>query len=112
MIVVAVKEGAGLLAVHRIIGGVKVQYQLIRRLWVRLIETLHQKGADLLEHRGVDPIFEPAQRRRTGQLLIPIDSGLDGWIVSQGVMIDKVFIAQRQSVNSLAHHIHHFVANL
>ena len=46
-VIIAVKEAAFLMAVQRIIGGVEVENDLLRRLLVRLQEQIDKQGFDL-----------------------------------------------------------------
>jgi len=57
MIVIAMKESLLLIAMYRIIGGVKVQNQLIRRCRIRSDECLDEYLGNSGQRLAVDAVF-------------------------------------------------------
>ena len=87
------KKTAHLIAVDRIVGTVKIQYQLFGWLFVRLDEYFQQALADLPTHFLGRAIFKSAQRRIAGQGSIPTYGCLQYGVLAQIDMIVEVIIA-------------------
>ena len=68
-VIIAVKEAAFLMAVQRIIGGVEVENDLLRRLLVRLQEEIDKQGFDL----GAVPANPVVARQLRSAQLQPVE---------------------------------------
>ena len=115
-VVVAVKEAPLLVPVQGIVGGVEVENDPLRRRLVRFQEQIDKQPLDLGPVPG-DPVIagqlrpaplHPVERRFAGQrrTILAARRQLAGQhrhcrVVAQLVMIDQVFIAQRQRKNPL-----------
>ena len=67
VIVVAVEEAPLLMAVHRIVGGVDVEHDLLGRRLEGGDVGLHQNLVDAPGPGPLGPVLEATQGRRTGQ---------------------------------------------
>ena len=85
VIVVAVEEAPLLMAVHRIVGGVDIEHDLLRR---------RREGGDVgLDQNPVDgpgpgplgPVLEATQSRRAGQHPVALGRRLQGQVMAQAV---------------------------
>ena len=99
-----------LLAVHRIVGGVEVQYQFLRHHLQASDELLQQYLVEPPRRRPVGPLLEPAQRRGTGQRPITLHHRLQPDLPAQRVVIVQILIPQRHRVDTLAHQRAHIVS--
>ena len=116
-IVIAVKEPPFLMPVQRVVGGVEVENDLLWRMLVRLEEQIDKQRFDLGLFPG-DPVIarqlrpaqlQPVERRFAGQrcaILAPRRQ-LAGQhrhcqVVAQLIVIDQIFITQRQRKNPLS----------
>jgi hypothetical protein len=114
-----VKEPPLLVPVQRIIGGVEIEDDLLWRALVRFYKQIDKQGLDLGPIPS-DPVIarqlrpaqlKPVERRFAGQrraILTPRRQ-LAGQhrhrrVVAQLVVIDEVFVAQRQRKNPLPDH--------
>ena len=118
-VIVAVEEAALLVAVQRIIGGVEIEDDPLGRRLVRLEEQRDEQGLDgspimpdLMITRGAGwRMLEPVQRAFAGQRgagLAPggelAGKGRQDRIVPQLIVIDQVFVAERDAEHPLRHH--------
>jgi hypothetical protein len=101
VVVVPVEEAPFLAAIYRHVGGVEIENELLG--W-------HAEGRDKLldqnaveSHRGgaIGPMLEAAQGRRTRQRRDAIDRRLQRQVVAQFAMIVKIFVPERQAVQTL-----------
>src|SRR4030042_975358 len=94
MIVIAVKETLHLIAMHRIVGRVKVQNQLFRRCNMRTDECLDKHLGNSGQCLAVNAVFQTAQGRRRGQRQVPFDAAfreyLEQRVFSKALMVVKV----------------------
>ena len=118
-VIVAVEEAALLVAVQRIVGGVEIEDDPLGRRLVRLEEQRDEQALDgspimpdLVITRGSGwRMFEPVQRAFAGQRgasLAPggelAGKGRQDRIVPQLIVIDQVFVAERDAEQPLRHH--------
>ena len=124
-VVIAVKEPALLLAVHRIIGGVEIESDLARRAFMRLQEQIDHQPldgdrivTDLVIARRLQPAqLQPVQCRLAGDRGAVVAASrfeLAGQhrhhrIVAQFVMIVEVLIAERDPEHPLPDQRHHLM---
>jgi hypothetical protein len=110
------KKAAFLVPVQRVVGGIQIENDLLGRVLVRLQEQIDKQPLDLGPVPG-DPVIarqlrpaqlEPVERRFAGQgrtTLAPrrqlASQHRQCRIVAQLVVIDQVFVAQRQRKDSL-----------
>ena len=111
-VIVPVEETSGLMTVHRGIGRVEVEHQLLGWARERGDELLHQLLMNRNRPLPLGPALESTQRRGARQGLVATTRGLNHRIAPQGVVIVQVFIAQREPVHPLVQHRHHLVTNL
>jgi hypothetical protein len=96
-----VKEPAFLFTVRRVIGGIKIQYQLLRWPLIRVDKLIDQ---DLMQTSGDVPIgavLKTAQGRRAGQKPITFHRRLQRHIPRQRLMIVQIFITQSNCIQPL-----------
>ncbi len=123
-VVVAVEEPSFLLAVHRIVGRIEVEDDLVRRLIVRLQEQLHEQlldrdriVADLVIARRLQPAqLEPVQRRFAGNRRTVFAPRLElacqhghHRIVAQLVVVVDILIAECDAEHPLADQRRHLM---
>jgi hypothetical protein len=102
VVVIAVEEAPLLFAVHRIVGGIEVQDQLLGWPAERGDEPVDQHGVQLPGRLPVGTVLPPAQGRGTGQIRVAAHGRLDRQVAAQAGMIVEVLIAQGQGVDPLA----------
>ena len=95
------EKTAHLVAMYRIVGTVKIQYQLFGWFFVRLDEYLQKAPADLPTHFLGRAIFKSAQRRIAGQGSIPAYGCLQHGVLAQIDMIVEVIVALGKTVYPL-----------
>jgi hypothetical protein len=119
-----VKEPPFLMPVQRVIGGIEIEDDLLRRVLVRLHEQIDKQRLDPGAVPG-DPMIarqlrpaplEPVERRFAGQrcTILAACRQLAGQhrhcrVVTQLVVIDQIFVAQRYPEHALPHQCYHFV---
>ena len=107
-VIVAVEKAVDLVAVNPVVGGVEVEDQFLRRLFVRGDEDFDENFGDVGQRPPGDAVLQPAQRRRRSQRLIRIDAAfgdqLHQRIVAQGLMVVAILVAQRDGEDPLAEH--------
>lgn len=112
VVIIAVEEPSFLGPVHRVIGGVKVEHDLLR--WA--VEGGDEGLQKDLMHRprpaAVGGVLEPAQSRRAGQRPIALGRRLHGEVVAQGGVVIDVLIAKGDRHHPLAQHVDEAVAHL
>ena len=101
MIVITVKESSFLIAVHLIVGGVKIQDQLLRRLFERSDKVVHYHFVNPERRLPIRPVLKPAERRTAGQVLISVNRRLNRYVSPQRLVIVEVFITAPDRVNTL-----------
>ena len=125
-VVVAVEEAAFLTAVQRVVGGVQVEDQPLRRLPVGVEEEIDEEPLDRLRLMtdaavamgACGRVLQPVQRRLAGKRRTARAPGLQtpqhhtqNRIVAQRVVVDQVLVAQRDPEHPLAHQgcdvVHH-----
>ncbi len=91
---------------HAIIGRIKVEDQLGRRLRKRRDKRLpqHPVHGHRTGPRGAG--LEPAERRTGAQRRVPLQRALPHDIPPQRIMIVEILVAQRQSIDALPHQRH------
>ena len=114
--VIAVEEPPFLFPVHRVVGGVEIEDDLLWRSLVRLQEQRHQQPRDsrrvvgdlVIARRLVPAQFEPIERRLAGhrRAVLARCRQLPGQhrhdrIVAQLVMVVEVLVAERDPVDPL-----------
>ncbi len=104
VVVIAVEEPAFLLAMHRIVGGIEVEDQLLGRHLERCDEGLHQGLVDAPRPGPVGGVLETAQRRRAGQHPVTLRRRLQSEIMAKIRMVVDILVTQRQPEYSLAQH--------
>jgi hypothetical protein len=101
------KETSLRLAMHPVIGRIKIQRPLRGRLRKRSDELLD----DHLMHRPgplpVGAVRQPAERRTASQRTVALDGRLPRQIVTQRVVIIEILIALGQPLDALAHPSQH-----
>ena len=123
-VVVAVEEPSLLPAVHRIIGGVEIEHQLLGRLRVRVEEEVHEQRLDRRAVVG-DPavavgfrgtVLEPVERALAGERraaavprLEPAEHHPEHRVVAQPVVVDQVLVAERDAEHPLPDPRRHLV---
>ena len=98
------EETALLHAVHRIVGGVEVQYQTAGRTRKRCDELLQQRLVQANRLGPAHPILQSAQGGSAGQRFIGIHRRLQRRVRPQFVVVVQVFVSQRQGIHPLPHH--------
>lgn len=120
VVVIAVEKAAFLAAMQRCVGGVQIDNDLRGRGGVRFQKQVYQQRvdrfavvADLLIALGRCGIprraLQPAQRALADQCRFRFALARQHAyqrIVSQLIVIVEVFVAQRQTVNTLRQHLH------
>jgi hypothetical protein len=132
--VVTVKEPAFLVPVQRIVRRIQIQPDFFRRLLVRFQKQIHQQPIKRIRIRR-NPLvailgsrircakLQPIERARTRQRKAPVPSLLPSLarqislacqqrqhaVRAQGIVIVQIFIAQRQTINTLRHQLMHAV---
>jgi hypothetical protein len=119
-----VKEPPFLMPVQGIVGGIEIENDLLRRMLVRLHEQIDKQrldpGAvpsDPVIARQLRPAqLEPVEGALAGQRRTILAAGRQlagqhrhGRVVTPLVVIDQIFIAQRQREDPLPDQRHHFV---
>ena len=112
VVVVAVEEASLLMAVHRIVGGVDVEHDLLGRRREGGDIGLDQNPVDAPGPGPLGPVLEAAQGRRAGQHPVALGRRLHGQVMAQGVMVVEVLVAQRDPEHPLAQHVHKPVPHL
>ncbi len=82
MPVKTVEEATVLFAVHRIVGGIKVQNEFLRRPFERSNELLEKRFVQLPGCVTIRPVLETTQGRGTGQTLIPFHRRLQCYVLT------------------------------
>ena len=100
------------MTVHRIVGRVEVQHQLLGHARERGNELFDQLLMNRNRPLVLGAPLEPTQRRGTRQAAVVTAGGLNDRVLTKGVMVVQIFVSQRDRVDPLAHHRHHLVANL
>jgi hypothetical protein len=115
-VVIAVEEASLLMPVQRVVGGVEIEDDLLRRSLVRLQEQCHGQRLDrrrvvsdlVISRRFVSAQFQPVQRRLAGhRCTVPAPGRKFARqhrhqrIVSQLVVVVEVFIAKRDAKDPL-----------
>ena len=108
-VVVAVEELALLLAVQRVVGGVKVEHQLFGGALEAGDELLDQHLVQTPGGGFIGPFLQPAQRGGAGHLPVYTDCRLHGHVAAQCAVVVQVFPAECQAVHALAQHVGHAV---
>ena len=116
-VVIAVEEAALLMAVQRVVGGVEIEDDLLRRAAMRLDEQVDQQPLDhrrivadlVIAGRQRPAELQPVQRRlaRHRRAILAPRFQLAGEdrhhrVMAQLIVIDEVLIAERQSEHPLA----------
>jgi hypothetical protein len=119
-----VKEPPFLMPVQRIVGGVEIKDDLLWRVLMRLHKQIDKQRLDLGPIPGDAVIarqlrstpLQPVERRFAGQRRAILAAGRQlagqhrhGRVVTQLVVIDQVFVTQRQREDPLPDQCHHFV---
>ena len=123
-VVVAVEEPSLLVAVQRVVGGVEVEHDLLRRAIVGVEEEVHEQCLDRRAVMG-DPavavggrraVLEPVQRALAGERraaavprLEPAERHPEHRIVAQPVVVDQVLVAERDAEHPLPDQCRHLV---
>ena len=123
-VVVAVEEPSLLVAVQRVVGGVEIEHDLLRRLRVRVEEEVHEQRLDRRAVVG-DPavavgfrraMLQPVQRalaseRRAAPVprLEPTKHHPEHRVVTQPVVVDQVLVAERDAEHPLPDQRRHLV---
>lgn len=102
VVVIAVEKPALLVAVHRVVGGVEVEDQLLGRCSMGRDKPLQKNLVYRPRPIPRRRVLEPAQRRRTGQGPVPPSRRLKRNVMAQGPMVVDILETQRQTVNPLA----------
>lgn len=95
------KEAAFLVTVYPVIGGIKIQDQLLRCFFKRSDELLDYHFMHPNSGFPVCPVLPPTQGRTAGQFLGAPQRRLDGQIKTQALVVVEVFITQCQCIDSL-----------
>ena len=118
-VVVAVEEAAFLVAVQRVVGGIEVENDLLGRRLVRFEEEVDEQAfdrravvPDLVVARGLGRrVLEPVQGALAGErraILAPrgelAGERSQHRVVAQVIMVDQVFVAERDAEHPLRHH--------
>ena len=116
-VVVAVEEASLLMPVQRVVGGVEIEDDLLRRPLVHLQEQRHRQRLDrrsvigdlVIARRFALAQFQPVQRRLAGHRRTGLAPGRKlarqhrhQRVVPQLVVIVEVFVAERNAKNPLA----------
>ena len=123
-VAVAVEEPPLLVAVDRVVCGVEVEHDLLRRALVGVEEQLHEQCLDRRAIMG-DPavaagcrraVLEPVQRALAGERraapvprLEPAERHPEHRIVAQPVVVDQVLVAERDPEHPLPDQRRHLV---
>ena len=94
----AVKETTVLFPMHRIVRGIKIQYQLLRRSLERGNKLIEQHLVETNRRVAIGAVLETAQGRGTGQTPIALHRRLQRYVLTQHLIIIEVFIAQRNRI--------------
>ena len=115
-VVVAVEEPPLLVAVDRVVCGVEVEHDLLRRALVGVEEQLHEQRLDrravvgdpAIAVGGRNAVLEPVQRALAGKRrapavprLKPVEHHPEHRVVTQPVVVDQVLVAERDPEHPL-----------
>jgi len=96
------------MAVNGVVGGVKVEDQMVRSFEMGSDELLDQRNGHAYQGGSVDPVFEPAERRRRSELRGVVrnfaDSELEGRISPQSLMVVEILVSGGDSDDALGEH--------
>ena len=108
-VVVAVKEAPLLLAVQRVVGGIKVEHEFLGRSLEAGDELIHQNLVQAPGGGRVSPFLQTAQGGGAGDFAINTDCRLHGHIQPQCAVVVQVLPPQCQTVDALAQQVGHAV---
>ena len=123
-VVIAVEEAALLASVQRVVGGVEIEHQPLRRALVGVEKQVHEQRLDHagvmadapIAMRSLGRVLQTVQRRLARQRrtipatrLQTAQNRAQNRIVAQLVLVQKVFVAQRNPEHALAHQRLHIV---
>jgi hypothetical protein len=125
VVVIAVEEATFLMPVQRVVGGVEVQHDLLRRSRMRVQKQRHQQP---LDRRAIVADAVVAAGLRAGRVLQAVQRGLarqrraapppggelggagrQHRVVPQPVVIHHILVAERNAEHPLHHHARHRV---
>ena len=86
---------------YRIIRGIEVEDQFLRRTLKRGSELLHQHLMHLPRRFPIRPVLPSAQGRTTRQHPVTLHRRLYRQIETQPLMVIQIFIPQGQSIQAL-----------
>ena len=105
MVIVAVKEASFLIAVHHVIGRIKIEDDLLWRYCVRRDELVDEQGIHVHRNLSLCAVFETAQRRGAGQRLIAADCRLQGDVMPELSMVVEILFASANGIDPLPEHL-------
>ena len=111
-VVVPVEEPPFLLPVHRVVGRVEVQDELLGRTSKRGDEPCDEHLVNRPRPRGPGPVLEPAKRRGARKRPELFARRLHHRVVSKLAVVVEVLVSQRHPMHSLAQHRRDPVAHL
>ncbi|GAB3347563.1 hypothetical protein GCM10027512_19580 [Chromohalobacter beijerinckii] len=112
VIVITVKELAGLLAMHGDVGAIKVQHDLLWWFVMLFNEVMPQQLMGLHYCLPIGVLLHPAQRRLACQRILFTERCLKGLIIAQGLMVVEIFIASGDTEHPLTNQSVELMTNL
>ena len=112
VVVVAVEEPPLLATVHRVVGGIDVEHDLLGRPIKGGDEGLNQDLVDAPSPQGLGAVLQTTQAWRAGQRRVAIDRRLQRQVVAQLAVVVEILVAQGNREYPLAQHVWQAVPNL
>jgi hypothetical protein len=104
-----VKETIFLLAIQRVVGGVKVEHQFLGCGFEAGDELLDQHLMQPPSRCSISPFLQTTQCRGAGHLAINTHCSLHRHVTAQCAVVVQVFPAKSQTIDALSQHVHHRV---
>ena len=107
MVIVTVEHDQLLLPVRRVVEGVDIEREVVRRRVERLEEQIHEHVAEPPQIGDGDGVLEAGEGGLAGQVAVlgePVGEELEDGVGAQGVVIVLVLVVGEDAVDALADH--------